>query len=173
MVCALLDFCYIPRWSVLTEDNLSHLEDTLSCFHQHHEIFITAGVQEDFLLPRQHALIHFPSLIRLFGAPNRLCSSITESKHIRAVKEPWWRSNRNQALGQMLVTNQRLDQLTAAQSDFTNWGMLNGPVWISQRFELLGKSTSTLLFTWWLTLVVQPILLQQLCPKIPKKPLMS
>jgi hypothetical protein len=78
-------------------------------------------------------------LVRLFGAPNGLCSSITESKHIRAVKEPWRRSNRNQALGQMLVTNQRLDQLMAARSDFTDRGMLNGP---AGGLEILGKSLS-------------------------------
>jgi hypothetical protein len=141
-VRALLDFCYIARRSALSEDDLSQLEDALSRFHQYREIFITAGVREDFLLPRQHAADHFASLIRLFGAPNGLCSSITESKHIRAVKEPWRRSNRNQALGQMLVTNQRLDQLIAARSDFTNRGMLNGPVRISQRLETLGKSLS-------------------------------
>ena len=56
-------------------------------------------------MPRQHSIIHYYALIRLFGAPNGLCSSITESKHIRAVKEPWRRSNRNEALGQMLITN--------------------------------------------------------------------
>jgi hypothetical protein len=28
----------------------------------------------------------------------------------------------------MLVTNQRLDQLTAAHSDFVKWGMLDGSV---------------------------------------------
>ena len=143
-VRALLDFCYIARRSALTEDDVSQLKDTLSCFHQYREVFITSGVRDNFLVPRQHALVHFPSLIRLFGAPNGLCSSITESKHIRAVKEPWRRSNRNQALGQMLVTNQRLDQLMAARSDFTNRGMLNGPVQISQKSEILGMSLLTL-----------------------------
>ena len=138
-VRALLDFCYIARRSVLTEDDLSQLNDALSRFHQYRKIFTTLGVRDDFLVPRQHALVHFPSLIRLFGAPNGLCSSITESKHIRAVKEPWRRSNRNQALGQMLVTNQRLDQLMAARSDFTNRGMLNGPLGTIQRLECLGR----------------------------------
>ena len=37
----------------------------------------------------------------------------------------------------MLVTNQRLDQLIAARSDFTGRGMLNGPMQISQRLESL------------------------------------
>ena len=53
--------------------------------------------------------------------------SIMESKHIRAVKEPWRWSNRNQPLGQMLVTNQRLGQLAAAQADFMARGMLDEP----------------------------------------------
>jgi hypothetical protein len=70
-------------------------------------------------------MVHYPSLIRLFGAPNGVCSSITESKHIRAVKEPWRRSSRNNALFQMLTTNQRLDQLSAARVEFTKRGMLH------------------------------------------------
>ena len=57
---------------------------------------------------------HYPHLIRQFGAPNGLCSSITESKHIKAVKRPYRRTNRFQALGQMLLINQRLNKLTVA-----------------------------------------------------------
>ncbi|EGO21962.1 hypothetical protein SERLADRAFT_441174 [Serpula lacrymans var. lacrymans S7.9] len=64
----------------------------------------------------------------MFGAPNGLCSSITESKHIKAVKEPWRRSNRYNALGQMLLTNQRLDKLAASQVDFIERGMLSGNI---------------------------------------------
>jgi hypothetical protein len=71
-------------------------------------------------------MVHYAPLIRLFAAPNGICTSITESKHIRAVKEPWRRSSRNNALFQMLTTNQRLDQLTAARDEFTERGMLVG-----------------------------------------------
>lgn len=105
---------------------MDQLKDAVSRFHQYREIFISSGIREDFLMPRQHSITHYHALIRLFGAPNGLCSSITESKHIRAVKEPWRRSNRNEALGQMLITNQRLDQLAAARTDFSQRGMLNG-----------------------------------------------
>ncbi|KAH9973151.1 hypothetical protein BJV74DRAFT_782824, partial [Russula compacta] len=94
-------------------------------FHQEREIFIEVGVWEDFSLPQQHSLIHYSSLIRLFGVPNGICSSITESKHIKAVKEPWCCSNRNQPLGQILLTNQRLDKLVAAYVDFKSRGMLD------------------------------------------------
>ena len=61
-----------------------------------------------------------------FGAPNGLCSSITRSKHIKAVEEPWRWSSCWNALGQMLTTNARLDKLAAARADFTSCGMLEG-----------------------------------------------
>ena len=67
-------------------------------------------------------------MIREFGTPNGLCSSITESKHIKAVKEPWRHSSHFEALGQMILTNQRLDKLTAAHVDFRAQGMLSAPL---------------------------------------------
>ena len=57
-------------------------------------------------------------MIHEFGAPNGLFSSITESKHIKAIKEPWRHSSHFEALGQMILTNQRLDKLVAARVDF-------------------------------------------------------
>ncbi len=122
---AFLEFCYIVRRSVLTEQDLTQLKDTLDRFHQFRTIFETSGVRScGISLPQQHAMVHYGSLIRLFAVPNGLCTSITESKHIRAVKEPWRRSNRNRPLGQMLVTNQRLNNLAAARADFANRDML-------------------------------------------------
>lgn len=138
MFCAFLEFCYIVRRDVLTDDDLSQLQDALAQFHEYREIFISTDVRSDFLLPRQHSMVHYRLLICQFGAPNGLCSSITESKHIRAVKEPWRRSSRNDALGQMLVTNQRLDQLATARTDFANRGMLNGTC-LSEVLRVLGK----------------------------------
>ncbi|KIM64440.1 hypothetical protein SCLCIDRAFT_23455 [Scleroderma citrinum Foug A] len=72
--------------------------------------------------------MHYRHLIQQFGAPNGLCSSITESKHIKAVKKPWRHSNRFEALGQMFTTNQRLDKLAAARVDFESCRMLDGSV---------------------------------------------
>ncbi|KAH9040822.1 hypothetical protein EDB84DRAFT_1587510 [Lactarius hengduanensis] len=119
-----LDFCYIARHNVLTEITLTELEDALARFNEYRTVFLEENVRENFSLPRQHSMHHYPDMIRLFGAPNGLCSSITEAKHIKAVKEPWRRSNRNKPLKQMLLTNQRLDKLMAARIDFTRRGML-------------------------------------------------
>jgi len=122
-----LEFCYIARRDILDTNSLSTLDEALQQFHHHREIFRTSGIRPTgFNLPRQHSLMHYNRLIRAYGAPNGLCSSITESKHIKAVKEPWRRSNRFEALGQMLITNQRLDKLAAARVDFADRGMLQG-----------------------------------------------
>ena len=134
---AFLEFCYIARRNVIDSASLGQLQDALSRFHQHRNVFQRCGVRpEGFSLPRQHSLVHYASLIRAFGAPNGLCSSITESKHIKAVKEPWRRSNKFQALGQMLLTNQRLDKLAASRVDFARRGMLVGTCLSSVRDAL-------------------------------------
>src|SRR5258708_3889342 len=101
---ALLDFCYIVHRNVLDSTSLQQLDDALKCFHKYWTVF-----QE-------------------CGAPNGLCSSITESKHIKAVKELWRCSNRYEALGQMLLTNQQLDKIAASCANFTARGMLDGDV---------------------------------------------
>lgn len=125
----LIEFCYIVRQDVQTTTTLIELEKTLELFHDAREVFIKTGIREPGSVPpRQHSLVHYPHLIREFGSPNGLCSSITESKHIKAVKEPWRRSNRWNALSQMLVTNQRLDKLAASETIFKSKHMLEGKV---------------------------------------------
>ena len=124
---AFLDFCYLAQCNFHTEETLQRLDDAVERFHRYRVIFQTTGVRPtEFSLPRQHSLIHYQHLIRMYGSPNGLCSSITESKHIKAVKEPWRRSNHYEALGQMLLTNQRLDKLATARVDFNSRGMLHG-----------------------------------------------
>ncbi len=91
-------------------------------------IFVKTEIQTEASItpPRQHSLDHYALMIREFGALNGLCSSITESKHITAVKEPWRRSNRFKPLHQMLISNTRIDKLMAARVHFTEQGMLEG-----------------------------------------------
>jgi hypothetical protein len=144
---AFLEFCYTARHDTIDEDTLTELKDALERFHHHRTIFKDLGIRpEGFALPRQHSLVHYPALIRSFGAPNGLCSSITESKHIVAIKKPWRRSNRYEAIGQMLLINQRLDKLAASYVDFANRGMLEGTC-LSDALKLIGGSfTLVLLF---------------------------
>ncbi|KAF8869899.1 hypothetical protein CPB85DRAFT_1446504 [Mucidula mucida] len=102
-VAALIDFTYLIRRNDYDKDTLKSLDIALARFHSLRKVFIETGVQ--------------------FGAPNGLCSSITESQHITAVKRPWRRSSRNRALGQMLLTNQRLDKLYALNMELATVGL--------------------------------------------------
>ncbi|KAH9940258.1 hypothetical protein B0H21DRAFT_872070 [Amylocystis lapponica] len=139
---AFLEFCYLVRRSFLTESMLAEVSAALVRFRLNRKIFQDSGVRETgFSLPRQHSLDHYLRHCRNFAVPNGLCSSITESKHIKAVKEPWRRSNRYNAIGQMLLTNQRLDKLAAARTDFTTRNMLHGTV-LSDALEHLDAQAS-------------------------------
>ena len=101
------------------------IKDTLAHFHLYHEVFWNALVAT-FSLPWQHSMMHYPYLIYQFSTPNGLCSSITKSKHIKAVKWPYRHTNCFQALGQMLVINQSLDKFAAVRADLEKCGMLRG-----------------------------------------------
>ena len=93
-ISAFMEFCYLACQSQIDEDTLLQMDAAVTRFHREREIFRDTGVHEDFSLPHQHSLGHYRRLIQLFGAPSGLCSSITEeSKHIKAVKEPWHHSS--------------------------------------------------------------------------------
>src|SRR5206468_12049070 len=96
-----MDACYIVRRNSISTLALKAFKTSLDEFHHFRNIFISTGARDSISLPRQHALSHYYRSIPLFGSPNGLCSSITESKHIKAVKEPWRRSSRYKALPQM------------------------------------------------------------------------
>ena len=128
---AYLDFCYLARMSIFTRPTLDQLDEALKRFHTYRVVFQELGVRDPsgFSLPRQHAMVHYRQHIENFGAPNGLCSSITESKHISAVKRPWRRSSRYNAIGQIMLINQRMEKLTAARTHFSSQGMLKFSTW--------------------------------------------
>ncbi|KAG0701249.1 hypothetical protein DFH29DRAFT_982811 [Suillus ampliporus] len=110
---AFLDFCYIVRRDTITEDDLIQLQDALNRFHQYHKIFKTTGVVLGFSFPHQHSLNHYSLMIRLYWRPKR-----------PLFINNGYRSNKYKALGQMLLTNQRLDKIAAA---LRNPDIIDGP----------------------------------------------
>jgi len=144
-IAAFLEFCYIARRNIITDNSLDELDIALGKFHESRQVF-SGTVRPDgpsgFSLPRQHSMVHYHDHIKNFGSPNGLCSSITESKHIAAVKDPWRRSNKHKALPQILKVNERLDKITAARADFTARGMLTDSCLIQAIKEAFGGSGS-------------------------------
>jgi hypothetical protein len=125
---AFMECCYIVRWNMITSSDLREFERHLAQFHDLRNIFIMTGVRESISLPHQHALLHYILKIELFGSSNGICSSLTESKHKSAVKEPWRRSNHFNPLPQMVKTISRLIKLATLHRIFRNCGMLNGTI---------------------------------------------
>src|ERR1700678_1950616 len=117
-VSASMEFCSLVRRSQINETVLLKIDVAVETFHRERLIFVEEGIHKDFNLPRQHSFVHYRPNIQMFGAPNGLCSSITKSKHIKAVKEPWRRSNRFKALIQMLCTIIRLKKRAALRKRF-------------------------------------------------------
>ena len=122
---AFLEFCYLVRHDCITESTLKAINVALAQFHTEHTIFEETRIRIGFNLPQQHSLKHYQRNIQLFGAPNGLCSSITKLKHTKVMKEPWHHSNHFEALGQVLVTNQHIDKLSALQVDFALCSLLS------------------------------------------------
>lgn len=105
------------------------MEEALAKFHHLWVIFEEEGIHSDgFPLPHQHVLMHYIHSIVLFGSQNGLCSLITESKHITAVKKPWHCLNCNKPLLQILQTKMLLSKLSAAWVKFGCCSMLKGSV---------------------------------------------
>lgn len=92
-VCAFLEFCYLVRRNIIDKQALTQIQDTLERFYRYRKVFQESQVVMTFSLPQQHSMKHYSNMIRMFSAPNGLCSLITELKHIKAVKEPYQRSN--------------------------------------------------------------------------------
>lgn len=125
-ITAFMDVFYIVRRNAIMYPALEHFKDCVQRFHELREIFVVTGLWATISLPCQHSLTHHLYGMQFFGAPNGLCSSITESKHIHAVKVPWQRSNRYKALHQMLQTITRSDKMAALAENLRDQGLLQG-----------------------------------------------
>ncbi|KAH9916112.1 uncharacterized protein BXZ73DRAFT_92536 [Epithele typhae] len=123
-----LDFAYLARQSVHTTHTVDHMEELLEEFRNLRQVFIDTGVRDDISLPRQHGLDHMPDAIEQFGSLNGVSTSITETKHIVAVKQPWRASNRGDALPQMLRRIVRVGKINALRVSLSQSGHLQGDI---------------------------------------------
>ena len=124
-VCDLIEFSYLIHQDIHNTQALKAV-DNIKSFHTNCEIFKTTGVIEIFNYPCQHSLKHYVTLIYAYSAPSSLCSSMTEKKHIKAVKKPWRCLSHCKALKQMFLMIQWLDKLSTSHVHIKVNGMFNG-----------------------------------------------
>ncbi|KAF9478925.1 hypothetical protein BDN70DRAFT_906459 [Pholiota conissans] len=93
---------------------LECLQSCVARFHELQDIFITSEVHATISSSHQHALLHYLYSIPYFASSNGTCSSITESKQIKA------------ALSQMLHMIMCMEKIALIKHIFKQKGMMVG-----------------------------------------------
>ncbi|KAF9000849.1 hypothetical protein BDQ17DRAFT_1391139 [Cyathus striatus] len=104
---------FLPVITGLVPSQIVH---ALSAFLEFCYLVWCSNITEDILEAVDNAVEWFHKECQIFQE--------TESKHIKAVKEPWHHSSQNKALGQMLLTNQQLDKISTMQIYLEECGLL-------------------------------------------------
>ena len=110
-VRALLDFIYLARYPIHTDETLSLLDDALERFHDNKNIFIDLGIQDSFNIPKLHSAKHYTQYIRLYGTLDNYNTEYTERLHIDLAKDAYRATNRKDEFSQMTVWLERKEKI--------------------------------------------------------------
>jgi hypothetical protein len=110
-VRALLDFLYLARFPVHTEETLKTLEDALTRFHDNKDIFIILGIRDNFNIPKLHFTRHYIRLIKLFGTTDNFDTEYTERLHIDLAKDAYDATNHKDEYPQMTLWLERKEKV--------------------------------------------------------------
>ncbi|KAK7451302.1 hypothetical protein VKT23_012643 [Stygiomarasmius scandens] len=108
---ALLDFLYLSRYPIQSNESLQALDGSLSLFHDHRDIFIELGAREHFNLPKLHFLSHYSRAIRLYGTTDNYNTETTERLHIDLAKDAYRASNHKDEFSQMTRWLERREKI--------------------------------------------------------------
>jgi hypothetical protein len=119
-VRALLDFVYLARYPVHTDDTLELLDDTLACFHDAKDIFVDLGIRKGFNIPKLHFMQHYTMFIRLYGTTDNFDTAYTERLHIDFAKDAYAGTNHKDEFTQMAKWLERKEKLFRHEQ-FIKW----------------------------------------------------
>ncbi|KAK6969575.1 hypothetical protein R3P38DRAFT_3336834 [Favolaschia claudopus] len=100
---AVLDFIYYASFQSHTTASLAGLAHALDEFHLYKDIFISleARLPGHFNIPKIHSIVHYVSLIRLFGSADGFNTESPERLHIDYAKNAYRASNKRDYIIQM------------------------------------------------------------------------
>ncbi|KZP10902.1 hypothetical protein FIBSPDRAFT_757434 [Athelia psychrophila] len=99
----LLDFIYLAQYQSHTNDTLAKLQDALERFHSNKDVFIDAGIRNDFNIPKLHSILHYIQAIRQLGSADGFNTEAPERLHIEYTKKAYAGSSRTDYIAQMKV----------------------------------------------------------------------
>ena len=84
---ALLDCLYLAQYPSHDDDSLQHMEDALTLFHNHKQVFISLRIREHFNIPKFHSLLHYMDCIKMYGTMDNYNIEAFERLHIDLAKD--------------------------------------------------------------------------------------
>ena len=79
------------------------MANSLKVLHENKDIFIQAGVREDFNIPKFHSMVHYVEAIKSRGSADGFNTESPERLHIDYAKEGYHASNKKDYVKQMTV----------------------------------------------------------------------
>lgn len=108
---ALMDFVYLARYPVHTDETLRLLEDALARFHEAKDIFVDLGIRDAFNIPKLHFMQHYVTFIRLYGTTDNFDTAYTERLHIDFAKDAYAATNHKDEFTQMAKWLERKEKI--------------------------------------------------------------
>jgi hypothetical protein len=130
-VRALLDFVYLARYPVHTDETLELLEDALGRFHDAKEIFVDLGIRDSFNIPKLHFMQHYVMFIRLYGTTDNFDTAYTERLHIDFAKDAYAATNHKDEFTQMAKWLERKEKMFRHEQ-YIKWQEEGAPISVPQ-----------------------------------------
>ncbi|KAF8868666.1 hypothetical protein CPB85DRAFT_1379813 [Mucidula mucida] len=131
LVCAtrsLLDFVYLSRYPIHSDETLEELDSALSMFHDNKWVFVTHGIREHFDILKLHFLNHYTRTIRLFGTADNYNTEAMERLHIDFAKDAYRSTNCKDEYKQMTKWLERREKIMF-HANYISW-------WLGERVFL-------------------------------------
>ncbi|KAL0572117.1 hypothetical protein V5O48_009844 [Marasmius crinis-equi] len=110
-VRGMLDFVYLAQYPLHTSDSLQLLEEALTRFHDHKDVFVELGACSGFRIPKLHGCQHYSRHFMNFGTADNYNTEYTERLHIDLAKDAYRSTNRRDELPQMVLWLDRREKL--------------------------------------------------------------
>ncbi|KAK1217939.1 hypothetical protein PQX77_019395 [Marasmius sp. AFHP31] len=110
-VRGMLDFVYLAQYPLHTSETLQLLEEALSRFHEHKDVFVDLGACTGFRIPKLHGCQHYRRHFENFGTSDNYNTEYTERLHIDLAKNAYRATNHRDELPQMVLWLDRQEKL--------------------------------------------------------------
>jgi hypothetical protein len=130
-VRALLDFLYLARYPVHTDETLELLDDALTQFHDAKGIFVDLGIRDAFNIPKLHFMQHYTMYIRFYGTTDNFDTAYTERLHIDFAKNAYAATNHKDEFTQMATWLERKEKIYR-HKQYIKWKESGSPVSVPQ-----------------------------------------